>query len=299
MAFDKAEKFNHLFLSKHKSDVSFVCPKKLHEIHVVSSGNTCIGDEIKYGVEEYRQDDPRNTVAEFPAHIFVLCRQSEVFQAMFYGPLANNVDTVCIKDMEPEIVKELLRFIYCNKARLNGDNVFQCVYAAKKYDVIGLIQECVAFLTENICIANACSIYEQALFFDLTLLKWNCLQFMLENGSEIFQTKAFLEICHETLLELLESDDLIAEEVEIFEACVCWSKYHCRKYGKEITPQNLRSDLDLAIYKIRFPTMCKDDFYDIVMPTKILTGEEETEICEYLDSPFLTPVDMFVNRERS
>jgi hypothetical protein len=54
--------------------------------------------------------------SEFPAHKIVLAARSEVFKAMFQHPTKEkSTNHVEIEDIEPEIFKELLRFIYTGR----------------------------------------------------------------------------------------------------------------------------------------------------------------------------------------
>jgi hypothetical protein len=57
--------------------------------------------------------------------------RSDVFEAMFYGSLAEGGETVLIKDVNPDVMKTVLRLIYHNiiactaveSAIINGDNL--------------------------------------------------------------------------------------------------------------------------------------------------------------------------------
>jgi speckle-type POZ protein len=54
--------------------------------------------------------------SEFPAHKIILAARSEVFKAMFQHPTKEkSTNHVEIEDTEPEIFKELLRFIYTGR----------------------------------------------------------------------------------------------------------------------------------------------------------------------------------------
>jgi hypothetical protein len=46
---------------------------------------------------------------KLPVHKIILSMRSEVFEAMFYGSLAEKGETVLIEDVEPDVMKTVLR----------------------------------------------------------------------------------------------------------------------------------------------------------------------------------------------
>ena len=56
---------------------------------------------------------------------------------------------------------DYFRYLYCEEANVNGENVNSLLYAAKKYAVKGLIDQCLACLESSICVKNVCDILEQ------------------------------------------------------------------------------------------------------------------------------------------
>ena len=77
-----------------------------------------------------------------PAHKFVLSISSPVFEAMFYGELAETRDSIELPDCEYESLLELFRYMYSDEVNLSGSNVMGVLYLAKKYIVPSLADEC-------------------------------------------------------------------------------------------------------------------------------------------------------------
>ncbi|XP_045185878.2 BTB/POZ domain-containing protein 6-B-like [Mercenaria mercenaria] len=258
---------SHLCLSEHLSDICFVF--KSHK-------------DVK-----------------LPAHKFVLSMRSPVFEAMFYGTLAEGGSTISIEDIEPETTKDLLRFVYSDKPQLDGSNVLRCLYAAKKYALTGLVKQCSSFLESNIDPSNVCSIHEQAVFYEIKPLQEKCFDYILENASDVFSAEGFSSISHSTLLNVLKHDELSEDEVNIFKAALNWSKHNCK--AKNISPDanNLRECLGDALYEIRFPIMPIEEFAMVVTPTGILTSEEQVQVYQYNATKGSTPLENFVHRERT
>ena len=53
------------------------------------------------------------------------------------------------------------RFMYYEKATLNGDNVLCVLYAAKKYMMQDLEKLCREFLEKELCPTNVCPVLDQ------------------------------------------------------------------------------------------------------------------------------------------
>ena len=84
-----------------------------------------------------------------PAHKFVLSISSPVFEAMFYGELAETKDSIELPDCEYKSLLELFRFMYSDEVNLSGSNVMGVLYLAKKYmvpsPIVSKFQRCCRF----------------------------------------------------------------------------------------------------------------------------------------------------------
>ena len=64
-----------------------------------------------------------------PAHKFVLSISSPVFEAMFYGELAETTDSIELPDCEYDSLLELFRYMYSDEVILSGSNVMGVLYS--------------------------------------------------------------------------------------------------------------------------------------------------------------------------
>ena len=71
---------------------------------------------------------------------------SPVFDATFYGELAETGGYIEQPDCEYESVLELFRFMYSDEVNLNESNVIGVLYSAKKYMVHSLVKKCKEYL---------------------------------------------------------------------------------------------------------------------------------------------------------
>ncbi|XP_046647762.1 speckle-type POZ protein-like [Daphnia pulicaria] len=95
--------------------------------------------------------------SEFPAHKIVLDARSEVFKAMFQHPTKEkSTNHVEIEDTEPEIFKELLRFIYtgCLTAETMEKMAVGLLAVADKYLLTELKAACERHLIRFMSIQN-------------------------------------------------------------------------------------------------------------------------------------------------
>lgn len=201
------------------------------------------------------------TPERFVAHKFVLSMSSAVFDAMFNGQMAMRDDSAIeIPDVEPLAFRALLKFLYTDEISVESHNVMSILYAAKKYAIPALEQECVEFLKDNIQSENVFMLLTQARLFDEPVLASMCLESIDKNTSEALSSDGFTEIDLETLCLVLSRDSLGIRESKLFSAVTKWAEHACVREGLGITPANQRIVLDKAVRLIRYPLMTVEEF---------------------------------------
>ncbi|XP_041379263.1 BTB/POZ domain-containing protein 2-like [Gigantopelta aegis] len=218
------------------------------------------------------------------AHRQFLGIRSGVFEAMFYGPLAEQGEIV-IPEVEHDIFEQFLRYLYTDDVTMDGANVMGLLYVSKKYDVKILEQKCLTYLSSSITSDNACVILEQAHVFDEQELKEKALTFILENGDAALKSSEVTDLCHECLVKIIQAEELVADEQSVFEAVVAWSESACRKQNKDVTHENRHQVLGEAIKHVRFPLLDQKYFAKNVVPTNFLTDAEKLKILTHCICP--------------
>ena len=226
-----------------------------------------------------------------PVHKFVLSISSPVFEAMFYGELAETTDSIELPDCEYESLLELFRYIYSDEVILSGSNVMGVLYLAKKYMVPSLTDKCTKYLNDNLDPSNVFSILPQAQKYEEKNLVDNCWKVIDEKAGEAMKSDGLATIERSLLEAVVERDTLEIEEVELFKAVNLWATKRCEEQGLSTDGSEKRKLLGERIVKgIRFPVMSQHEFADVVLDCKILTQDEAFSVVKYFSSVPDTPV---------
>ncbi|CAL1291031.1 unnamed protein product [Larinioides sclopetarius] len=127
----------------------------------------------------------------FSAHKSILCSRSSVFSSMFEHDMKENINKkVEITDMDADTLDRFLLFLYSETLEdLQWNRVTKLLYAANKYQVESLKNECSLFLMSRLSSPNVCEALVLADFYQDDELKTKCQDFILENAAEIFSSK--------------------------------------------------------------------------------------------------------------
>ncbi|XP_078361461.1 BTB/POZ domain-containing protein 6-B-like [Oculina patagonica] len=234
-----------------------------------------------------------------PAYKFVLSISSPVFEAMFYGELAETGDSIELPDCDYESLLELFRYIYSDEAILSGSNVMGVLYLAKKYMVPSLAEKCTEYLQTKLDPSNVFSILPHVLKFEEEELAIRCWEVVDEQTEEAVKSGEFVTIERSILEAVVKRDALNIEEVELFKAVNLWATKKCEEQGLSTDGSEKRRILGERIVKgIRFPVMTQQEFAGVVLDCKILTPDEAFSVVKHLNSIPDTPVG-FPDKKRT
>ena len=74
---------------------------------------------------EFSVVDSNGIEVTVPANKYMLAISSPVFEAMFYGQLAESKPTIELPDCSEEGLREMLRYVYSDEVNLTGCNVVE------------------------------------------------------------------------------------------------------------------------------------------------------------------------------
>ena len=255
--------------------------------------------DVKFVVRDSNSEGESERKKMILAHKFVLSIGSPVFEAMFYGDVAETRDSIELPDCEYESLLELFRFLYSDEENLSGSNVMQVLYLAKKYMVPSLAEKCSRYLQYHLEASNVFSILPMAQKYEeieLTDLCWE----VIDNQSQAAMRSAGFTTIEQSLLEAVVSrDTLTINEIDLFKAVDLWATNKCGNQGLEANGEEKRRILGETVVKaIRFPVMKQQEFASVVPATKILTPDEVIKFFMFFSSAAAFP-EGFLIRKRS
>ncbi|KAL3090513.1 hypothetical protein niasHT_027004 [Heterodera trifolii] len=109
---------------------------------------------------------------------------------------------------------------------------------ADKYNITGLVKECVDFPIKNL--PNVFVAFEQAQLLNMEVFAFRCLHYIDQNMSALIKSEAFLQIDQDLLYIILERDGLRISEIEVWNAALRWADEQCRQNGIECSAENRR-----------------------------------------------------------
>ena len=251
--------------------------------------NNDLFSDVKFVIK--RADYTGRSKQMIPAHKFVLSISSPVFEAMFYGELAETRDSIELPDCEYDSLLELFRYMYSDEVILSGSNVMGVMYLAKKYMMPSLAEKCTQYLQDHLDPSNVFSILPAVQKYEEKKLLDRCWKVIDEETEEAVKSDGFWTIERSLLEVVVERDTLTIEEIELFKAVDLWATKECERQGSAadgaIKRKILGEDL---IKRIRFPTMKQEDFASVVLDSEILTPKEIVSLVKYLSSVPRSPV---------
>ncbi|XP_053395927.1 uncharacterized protein LOC123547760 [Mercenaria mercenaria] len=217
------------------------------------------------------------------AHKIVLAARSPVFQAMFFGPCANEKDEVQLENAEAKILDLFLRYIYSDTVTLSEENASSVLVMAHYYQVSNLVQFCADYLTSITTAENACEILNLALRYEVTSLRDACCTFIDENAEEILSSKEFIELSEDCLTYILKGDTFYADEYGIFIRAEEWSKRKLEEMNIENTGSNVRKTPGGSFYYIRLPTSTYKTLMECTRKKCYFSLEEFEDIVDFIN----------------
>lgn len=233
----------------------------------------------------------------FEGHKLFLAMSSPVFEAMFFGGMAEK-DPIAILDVQPEAFKALLEYIYTDKINLTSfDQACELCYGAKKYMLPHLVEECTKYLWSDLYPKNACRAYEFAKLFEEPMLMDKCIRIICNQTQEVLQESSFDDVELSTILTVFDQEDLnINSELELFSAITRYANKHSHSLGAKVPRldgivnatnemNNTHPAIRDAIMKIRFLTLTPQQFAEGPGKSNLLTESEKFAILMNICSP--------------
>ena len=205
---------------------------------------------------------------------------------MFYGGLAETRREIKIPDVQPEAFSALLSYMYTDVVQLTSfELVCDICYAANKYLLADLVEECTEYLWRDVNSRNACRALEFASLFEEPALEEKALHVITHQTADIVQESSWEDVDKSTLVTVLSKDCLSAPESLLFEAMDRWAGRECDRRGVRKCGDNKRQALQEAVYLIRYLSLSAAEFAAGPAQSGILLQQESFSILVCFDQP--------------
>ncbi|KAJ8726048.1 hypothetical protein PYW07_000746 [Mythimna separata] len=199
-------------------------------------------------------------------HKLVLAMASPVFEAMFYGGMAERNDPIPILDVQPEAFRALLEYIYTDNINISSfDKACELCYGAKKYMLPHLVKECTRYLWSDLYPRNACRAYEFARLFEENVLMDKCIQIISTNTKEVLTDSSFEDVELNTVITVFSLDHLnVDSELDLFEAAVRYAKAQDKRTSeRSVSPPSENGPPNEKRSKSPGPSTSKDKVVNV------------------------------------
>ncbi|XP_024858188.1 kelch-like protein 7 isoform X2 [Kryptolebias marmoratus] len=199
----------------------------------------------------------------FPVHRLVLAAASHFFRLMFTTNMQESVSqAVELHEVEPEIMEQLIGFLYTERISVNETNVQSLLLAADRYHIYPVKTTCLEFLEERTDASNCLGISALADLLDCPRLKAKAERFALRHFTKVVQFEEFPRLDVTRLVKLLQHDDLTdCTEEEVYDAASLWLRHDLP--GRQ-------QHLEEVLSCVRFPLISQTFLLRTVQPEPMI-----------------------------
>lgn len=220
-------------------------------------------------------------ITRVPAHKTILASGSPVFRETFFTLLPEQ-KVVEIVDASASEFKEFLQLFYLSSMTLTIENMNAVIRLAERYVVSDRLNQCFVNVDDQITNTNVFWAYQWAVALKDEHLQQLCTKkcndtFLMK---KLFKSNEFLH-CDQSILEhILQAELTTRSEIDVFKACMAWSKLSCRKNElDENVVANVKDQLGNCFYLIRFGTMPQSRINKILKDkSDLFTRDELVEL---------------------
>nr|XP_053647314.1 kelch-like protein 40 isoform X3 [Cherax quadricarinatus] len=186
----------------------------------------------------------------------MLAASSPVFDAMLYGPLAEEGNLTLVDDL-PEAFDFLLDYIYCDKVSLSDVEMTTQIYSlANKYQFDALCDICSTYLANEVNEASFPLIYDIALLLDDSELIQKCDDVLATSSEAVLESKNFGLLRPSSLKKVLSHPKLnVSSEGKVFAALQSWGLVQLTIIEDEV----LKGDIENVEKKVLNVEEAQDD----------------------------------------
>ena len=196
------------------------CGEKSHQCHhkadMEKLWRTGVHSDVKIHVED----------KTFNCHKAILVAASSYFGAMFSSGMREATSgEIKLYDMEPNIMENILEFIYTGNNFVTEENVNDIFETSLLLGIKSVSQMCENLLLQKLNVENCMEILELSYTHNCEGLRSKILAFIRDNFMNVMEQKDFFNLHLNDFIQLIKSDELnvISEEI-VVESVLKWTE---------------------------------------------------------------------------
>ena len=192
------------------------------------------------------------------------------------------------------------RYIYTDEIELNIRSATALLYPAYKFGVSSLLRSCFEFLMSEMSSDNVCKILENAHTYNIQDIYEKCLRFIYVNAVDVLKTPNLRDLCRECVTEIVKSDDLLADETNVYDALINWANGECARGHRKLplNDTNRREVLGDLLFCTRFPLVDVNVFSHRISKQNVLRSDEKIALFQYFHGEAQTLPERFNRKPR-
>eukprot|EP00698_Gefionella_okellyi_P015391 TRINITY_DN4339_c0_g1_i1.p1 TRINITY_DN4339_c0_g1~~TRINITY_DN4339_c0_g1_i1.p1 ORF type:complete len:532 (+),score=99.35 TRINITY_DN4339_c0_g1_i1:200-1795(+) len=201
---------------------------------------------------------------QFYGHRVILAAGSDFFRAMFAGPFQEaSIREIALNDLDIGGFEVLLEYLYTATADIPPGTELAVLVLAQRFQCHGLTVFANQSIMEAMSPARVCSFLSSCIDFQAQSTAERCMSYIARNLQAVLAEQDFVNLPSSFVLELVQSEQIAVEEIQLFLALVRWGEAN---RGDNPLPQFLAPMLE----HIRIGAMQAQELRDVVFPLGIV-----------------------------
>lgn len=144
---------------------------------------------------------------------------------MFVEFKESGLPKVHLKDLNKDIFRAALEYIYTGQSSVKNSNVYHLLSCSSMLQIKGLQSICSEFLQKSLCHNNCIGIWKMATGHGLPELQKKSWETIQQNFPEVSKCDEFLHLSQDELIQIIDCKDLFTvKEEDVCDAVLRWIK---------------------------------------------------------------------------
>lgn len=194
-----------------------------------------------------------------PVHRAIMSSCSDFFRSLFTNGLQETLqDEVKIHDVSLNAMEAIIDYAYTKEVSITSKNAEEIFAAADRFNVLGLLQECIDFFSTEMSAENCIGFLRFARYYNNKELKDICWAYTTLHFTDIVKkSQEFVHLSIDEISDIIEDDALnVKIEDEVYDAAMKWIEYYARQR---------KEHYESLLEKVRFSYVSEEYFRDTII----------------------------------